>query len=96
MKQTDVTYSQLDQVLRSLGFSLRLKDGERPTRVYEHKETGAYITTPPYPMTDLVWDWHLVGARTTVDLFGIADPDTFDAEIRKAGRNGRRPARGKP
>jgi hypothetical protein len=82
MKQTDVTYRQLDKVLRSLGFSCRLVNGDPPARVYEHKESGAVITTPPYPMKDLVWDWHLVGARTTVDLFGIAEPKVFDAKLK--------------
>jgi hypothetical protein len=85
MKRTDVTYGQLDKVLRSLGFSCRLVKKEPPTRVYEHKETGAYFTTPPFPMTDHVLDYHLVGARTTLDIFGIADPKVFDAKLQKAG-----------
>jgi len=96
VKQTDVTYAQLDKVLRSLGFSRRLVDSDPPARIYEHKEVGAYITIPPYPMTDFVWDWHLIGARTTVDLNGIAEAAAFDAELRKVSRNGRRRTKGKP
>src|SRR5262245_38104335 len=38
MKRTDVTYGQLDRVLRSLGFSCRLLKEDPPARVYEHKE----------------------------------------------------------
>jgi hypothetical protein len=32
-----------------------------------------------------VLDYHLVGARTTLDLSGIADPSVFDAKLQKAG-----------
>ena len=85
MKRTNVTYGQLDQVLRSLGFSSRLINGDPPARVYDHKNTGASFTIPPFPDNDFVLDYHLAGARTTLDLFGIADPSYFDAELRKAG-----------
>jgi hypothetical protein len=85
MKKTDVTYGELDKVLRSLGFSCRLVKKDPPTRVYEHTESGALIMMPPFPMTDYVLDYHLVSARTTLDLFGIADPKVFDAKLQKAG-----------
>ncbi len=84
MRRTDVTYGQLDRVLRSLGSSCWLSKKEPPAHVYQH-ESGAIITTPPYPMEDFVMDYHLLGARTTVDLFGIADPKVFDAKLQKAG-----------
>jgi hypothetical protein len=42
--------------------------------VDEDKETGASFMIPPFPETDFVLDSHLVGARTTLDLFGIAEP----------------------
>jgi hypothetical protein len=29
--------------------------------------------------------YHLVGARTTLDLFGVADPKVFDAKLQKVG-----------
>jgi hypothetical protein len=32
-----------------------------------------------------VLEYHLVGARTTLNLFGIADPKVFDAKLQKAG-----------
>jgi hypothetical protein len=85
MRRTDVTYGQLDKALRALGFSCRLVNGDPPARVYEHKATGAYFSTPPFPETDFVLDYHLEGARTTLKLFGIADPKVFDAQLRKAG-----------
>jgi hypothetical protein len=71
--------------LRSLGFSCRLLKKEPPARVYEHKESGALIVMPHFPETDFVLDYHLLGARTTVDLFGIADPKVFDSKLQKAG-----------
>jgi hypothetical protein len=83
-RRTNVTYRQLDRVLRALGFSCREVTITVPTRVYEHKETGALITMPPFPETDKVVDYHLVAARTVLDLYGIADPTTFAAELQKA------------
>jgi hypothetical protein len=85
MRRTEFTYGQLDTVLRSLGFSCWLAKEDSPARVYEHKESGAELILPAFPETDFVLDYHLVGARTTVDLFGIADPKVFDAKLQKAG-----------
>jgi len=85
VKRTEVTYGQLDKVLRSLGFTCRLVKEEPPARHYEHKETGAFITVPPFPESDRVLEHHLVTARVTLDGFGIADPKVFDAKLQKAG-----------
>jgi hypothetical protein len=85
MTRTAVTYGQLDRALRSLGFSCRLANGEPPARVYDHKDSGASFFMPTFPETDFVLDYHLIGARTTLALFGIADPKSFDAQLQKAG-----------
>jgi hypothetical protein len=85
MKRTDVTYGQLDKVLRSYGFSCRVIEKDPPARRYEHKESGALVTVPPFPEDDLVYLHHLVGTRAILDLFGIADAKSFDAELHKAG-----------
>jgi hypothetical protein len=85
MKRTNVTYDQLDKVLRSLGFSCRLVKSDPPVRLYEHKETGAEISFPPYPETDRVLELHLVTARVMLDEHGIADPTAFQAKLQKAG-----------
>ena len=85
MNRIEVTYAQLDKVLRSLGFSCRLVKKEPPTRVYEHKESGAWLMMPPFPETDFVLEYHLVSARVTLDNFGIAAPEVFDAQLQKAG-----------
>jgi hypothetical protein len=95
MKRTDVTYAQLDRVLRSLGFSSRLVKGEPPARWYEHQDTGAFLTVPPYPEDDRVWEHHLVTARVMLDQYGIADPTSFDAKLRKAGSDGNSDPRGR-
>jgi len=84
-KSTDVTYGQLDRVLRSLGFSCRLLAREPPARVYEQKDYGAIIMLPPFPESDRVYDYHLGAVRATLDVYGIADPTTFAAELQKAG-----------
>jgi hypothetical protein len=86
MKRAKVTYGQLDKVLRSLGFTCRLyTDDPPPTRVYEHKQSGALIMLPPFPNKDKVLEYHLVGVRGTLENFGIADPSAFAAKFQKAG-----------
>jgi hypothetical protein len=83
MRRTEVTYGELDKVLRSLGFTCRLLKDRSPVLLYEH-ESGAEVVIPQFPESDFVLDYHLVAARTVADLFGIADPKTFDALFRKA------------
>lgn len=78
----DVTYSRLDEVLRSLGFSVG--EPEQGTRLYRHMETGAVIVLPILPDQDEVLPRHLVGVRMTLDGFGIADSLEFDSRIQKA------------
>jgi len=85
MKRTDVTYGQLDKVLRSLGFTSRLVKGDPPARVYHHRDTDASFMLPPFPDDDRVMLHHLVTARVMLDEHGIADPSAFDAKLRKAG-----------
>jgi hypothetical protein len=82
---TELTYGQLERVLRSLGFSSRLVQGKPPARHYEHEETAAFITVPPFTESDRVMEYHLVTVRVTLDGFGIADPNTFAAQAQKAG-----------
>jgi hypothetical protein len=84
MITTDVTYGQLDRVLRAFGFSSRLVQGKPSARHYEHKETGAFITLPPFAESDRVMEHHLVTVRVTLDSFGIADPTAFAAQTKKA------------
>lgn len=84
MRRTDVTYGQLDQVLRSLGFTCRPGSNDPPGRIYEHPKAGAIIMLPAFPASDKVYEHHLVAARSEVDTFGITDPTTFDNKLQKA------------
>lgn len=84
MKRTDVTYGQLDKVLRSLGFSYRPAKHHPPGHVYEH-EVGALIMLPAFAESDRIFEHHLAAVRTEVDNFGLADPSVFAAKLQKAG-----------
>ncbi len=85
MTRTEATYSQLDKVLRSLGFTCRSANLEGEARIYEHKESGATIILPSFPDGDGVLDYHLIMVQKTLDGFGIADPTAFAAKLQKAG-----------
>jgi hypothetical protein len=86
MNRTDVTYGQLNKVLRSLGYTCRFVNGEPPARVYEHKATGAAFTMPPFADDDLVYEHHLVAARVLSDGFGVIDAKDFDAKLKRTRR----------
>jgi hypothetical protein len=85
MRRTDVTYGQLDKVLRALGFTVHPGRNDPPGRVYKHEDTGAIIMLPAYPKNDRVYEHHLAAARSELDNFGIADPTAFAAKLQKAG-----------
>lgn len=85
MTRTEVTYGQLDRVLRLLGFSCRVVTADPPARVYEHNASEASIILPAFPEGDEVLDYHLLAVGTTLDLFGIANPMEFAAKLKKAG-----------
>ncbi len=78
----EVTYGQLDEVLRSLGFSVRLL--EEKGRVYEHGQTGALIAFPNRRLTSSVLPRHLSATQATLDVFGIATPLEFTTSLQKA------------
>jgi hypothetical protein len=78
----EVTYHQLDVVLRSLGFSVT--EPEQGTRVYKHPHTGALLIFPILPERNAVREHHLVGTRMTLDAFGIADPPDFTSRLQNA------------
>ena len=84
MKRSDVTYGQLDKVLRSLGFSCRSVKEDPPGHIFEHK-TGAVIMLPALTDSDKVFDYHLVAVRTELENFGLADSTVFAAKLQKAG-----------
>lgn len=81
MKRTNVTYGQLEKVLRGLGCTCRSGNNDPPGRIYEHPITGALVMPPAFPESDKVYEHHLAAARMEVDDFGIADPKTFAATL---------------
>jgi hypothetical protein len=85
MKRSSVTYGQLDEVLRSFGFSCRPTKHDPPGRFYEHKESGAIVMLPAYPDSDKVFEYHLVTVRTELDNFGLADSTVFADKLQKVG-----------
>lgn len=85
MKKTDVTFGQLEKVLRAFGFVCRPGHNKPPGHIFEHPTAGALIMLPAFRKRDKIYEHHLLAARTELDNFGIADPTTFDAKLRKAG-----------
>ena len=85
MKRTEITYGQLDKVLRSLGFSYHPAKHDPPGHVYEHEETGAVIMLPAFAESDKIFEYQLAAVRTELDNFGLADPSVLAAKLQKAG-----------
>lgn len=82
---TEITYGQLDRALKALGFTRRYVAKDPPAVRYEHPRSGALISMPPFEDDEKVIDYHLSGARATLEVFGIADPFAFATELHKAG-----------
>lgn len=85
MKRSDVTYGQLDKVLRSLGFSCRPSEKDPPGRIYQHQKTGALIKLPAFADSEKVFAYHLVTVQGELENFGIADSTALAAKLQKAG-----------
>ncbi len=48
----NVTYGQLDKVLRSLGFTYHLAEDDPPTRLHDHRKSDSRIMLPAFPDND--------------------------------------------
>lgn len=83
MKRANVTFGQLDAVLRSFGFSPRPGNNTPPGSIYEHKN-GALVALPAFTDDERVYEHHVQVARWEVEDFGIADKNTFDRRLKKA------------
>jgi hypothetical protein len=81
---TQVTYGQLDKVLRALGFTARVLTSKPKARVYKHEETGALISLGYYADSRPVRPHHLAAVQGTLKVFGIAEPVELAAELQKA------------
>ena len=75
---SDMTYSQLDKILRELGFSVRAFDPH--TNAYKHAGTGAMMLLPSRPERRVI-PHHLVGTRMLLDGFGIPEPPELTAHL---------------
>ncbi len=69
----EVTYGRLDEVLRSLGFTVRLTK-EPKAQLYEHKETGALLAFPIFKNTAKVLPRHLAATRMVLETYDSAEP----------------------
>ena len=79
-----VTYRQLDEVLASLGFSIRVVTLDSKLRVYEHKQTGAKFWLAYRPDEEPVLPHHLAAVEGALRAHGIAEPVDFVAQTQKA------------
>ena len=84
---TKVTYSQLDKVLRTLGFTGRPVPLQTEALVYEHPETGAVIILPAASDQKRALPHHLAAVQGTLKEYGIADPLDLAGELQKAGES---------
>ena len=75
-----VTYTQLGDVLASLGFRTS-KTGDGAT-VYKHPASEAYLAFPDIPDRVYVLPHHYLATRMTLDAFGIADPRELAARVK--------------
>jgi hypothetical protein len=82
MRKSNVTYGQLDGVLQSLGFSVRVEKGKR--RLYKHEATGAVMSLPDRRPTELVGATHFAATRQVLSNFGIADELEFASQLSEA------------
>ncbi len=77
-----VTYGRLDAVMRSFGLRVQEIDGD--TRVYTYPGTEAIFPVPIRPDAEEAANMHILGAKVTLDTYGIADGDEFIARLLKA------------
>ena len=78
----EITYRQLHEILRSLGFEIyESKPGHC---LYDHPATGALLVYPTMPDDKTVYPHHLLGVRATLDANGIATEWEFASRMLKA------------
>lgn len=82
---SEITYGQLDGILRSLGFTSFDAPIQPPTRMYEHKPSGAEVFLPILPSDQRVYLHHLATTKMALEDFGVLSQDEFEARLRKAG-----------
>ncbi len=81
MRESEINYGQLDELLRSLGFSVHVEEGKY--RLYTHHASGALMSLPDRAWTELVSATHLDATRSVLSNFGIADELKFSSKLQK-------------
>lgn len=71
MRKPTFTYRDLDDRLRSLGFTAHTLKGK--ARVYRHEQTGASVFLPDTPFEAEVMWRHLVAARHMLDDYNLGE-----------------------
>ena len=71
MPKTILTYGQLDERLRVLGFSARTQKGK--ARIYKHELTGARIFLPDVSLKEEVLPHHLAVTRHVLEDYNLGD-----------------------
>jgi hypothetical protein len=79
---SELTYGRMDNMLRSLGFTVHLL--KENTRGCRHANSGARITLPNFPDKEKVYPHHLIAVRAILDGFGIPEPQEFASAVPKA------------
>ena len=82
MKRTDVTYGQLDHVLRALGFTWRPGTNDPPGRIYEHPNVGAIIMLPAFRDSVKVYEHQTVSAGLMVNFRKRHKPEALAKDRR--------------
>ena len=73
----EVTYAQMEKVLSTLGFSVRVMTVDNKLRLYEHQQAGARLALAFRPDDAIVLPQHLAAVEGTLRVYGIADPLDF-------------------
>jgi hypothetical protein len=80
IKNSVVTYEDLENALISLGFSKKRSEKEV---IYLFQDSDAIIILPNKQKEEQVLPWHLAVARHTVTEFGVAELADFQAALEK-------------
>ena len=81
MRKTNVTYRQLDGVLKSLGFSVRVEKGE--CQLYAHEATGAIMSLPDLRPGEPANVTYVAAVRKVLADYEIADDVEFASQLQE-------------
>jgi len=79
-----MTYAEMDKLLSSVGFTVRVATTNNKVRVYEHPETGAQLALAYRPDGETVLPHHLAAIQGTLKVYGIPDPLDTATQPQKA------------